>query len=226
MTWGAIPIKARAQGSVELLQVVSGHNEQGSLTLQTSAAPQVGDMLVVLHFNDHYTLEVLREPSPGGSTWIQLAFADNGTNSAHGKAWIREVTTSGVQSVDVRQGNNPDGGGGNDDACQFGWLAVVRGTIGADDAAGNNGGSTSQIAPAVTLAASSGLLLCGWATAGITTFTVPDGMDGEPQINCGTWSSSIMGQEQIDSAGSTGARTANANPSQGYAALSVVLGAS
>src|SRR5690554_2358305 len=101
--------------------VTSGANEDATLQLQTGSAPKTGDLLVLFHLNDHYDITNLQTPGGGGSGgWTLVETADDGFSGCHGKVWISEVTSDGTQTVELRQGENPGGGGGNDNACQFG----------------------------------------------------------------------------------------------------------
>lgn len=205
-------------------EVVSGHAEAGTLTLNTSAAPQVGDLLLLLHHNDFYELSNLQEPGGGGAGgWTLHATADRGTNAAHGKTWASEVTSAGQQTVELRQGEDSGGGGGSDDACMYGWLFVFAGGQ-VEDAAGATGTSTDHAAPSVDLAASAGRLVCGWGNdGGAADYTVPGSMSGQTEIDCSSFSTSVAADEALDVSGATGTRTATSSLSRGFAALSVAV---
>lgn len=208
--------------------IIGDNNEDPTLQIQTSSAPQVGDSMVLVHANDHYTAAHLLEPTDAGGSWTLVETVDQGTDSGHIKVWVRTVTSAGIQTVTLNQGN---GLGAENDSCQFGWLAVIKGGfMDVEDTAGGGGvNQTSMVAPSVTATSANTLLLCVWVTSsGLTNFSgFPTGMFAETEMDCGTFATSVLAREHLwDAAGATGTRTITSSTARDYVSVSIVVGVS
>ncbi len=105
----------------------SGGSAVTSLSVSTSSAPVVGDLLVFFHTNDFSSASNMTAPS--GSGWTLRATGDDGLDNSHVKCWTREVVSSGTQTVTANQ-SSP--------AFLTVHLYVIRDHGGVDTATGGN----------------------------------------------------------------------------------------
>lgn len=208
--------------------IISDNNSDPTLVLTTSSAPQVGDTLVLFHSSDLYTVDHLLSPTDADGPWTLSNSVTGGANTAHTKLWTRDVINSGIQTVTLNQG---DGGGGENDACQFGWLLVLRTdsdpvAIEANSLNWQGTSSTSHVASTVSGLSDTGLLLTHWISDGATNYSgFPTGLNPLAELDCGSFATSILGWEIfLDGPGATGTRTITSGTSRPYAAGSVYLG--
>lgn len=98
---------------------------------------------------------------------------------------------------------------------------VYLGTPHLGAAGGSGTASTSHVAPSVT-ATTDGILICGWMSDDVLSYTVPGSMTGGPSETDGTYSTQRTAY-QVVSAGATGTRTATGSVSTGYSSVSAVV---
>jgi hypothetical protein len=191
-----------------------------SQTLTTGAGTAVGDMLVLFHFYDYYTLADMLTPTGGGSWTHNLPDGDSGASHMHVKVWNRLVVTGGAQTVTVN--STPT------DATHMPVLFVLDGamTITTDGMSGSNGtASTSHVCPSVSPVGSDDLLLCG---AGMSpdaagNYTAPSGMTKESEVDVGTFSTAATFSQVLSASGATGTRTATSSVSQIWCSATIAL---
>lgn len=202
---------------------VREHLESSSLAapinLVTGAGTAVDDVLLALHFTAFYPAGDMQAPTGGGTWQGPIAVARNdSSNSPHIKAWWLPVTSGGAQSIDFNhaQGDPPHNVtllvlAGADTVAPFpaGSFAVL-----------DNGFGTAQVAPSVTGVAD-GLLMCGWVSDDLVTYTAPGGMTG---FNTDNGFNTAMGAYELLSAGgATGTRTATSSAAKTHTAISVAI---
>jgi hypothetical protein len=191
----------------------------GTITLTTGAGTQSGDLLLLLHMTAFYGAADMSTPS-GGGTWTgPIAVARNdSSNSPHIKAWWRPVTAGGAQTVNVNHAQA--------DPPHHGHLLVLAGADTTTPVTGSgvldNGFGTAQTAPSVTGAAD-GLLMTGYVSDDVVTYTAPAGMTGFQSSN--GFSVAYGAYELLAAGGATGVRTATSSAAKTHTAISVAIAA-
>jgi hypothetical protein len=188
-----------------------------TITLNTGAGTQAADLLLVMHMTTFYAAAAMLTPSGGGTWQGPIAVARNdATNAPHIKAWWREVTAGGAQTVNVNHSNS--------DAPHHAHLLVLSGADTAAPVSGSgvldNGFGTAQTAPSVT-GSNGGLLMCGYVSDDIVTYTAPAGMTGFSSNN--SFSVAHGAYEVLAASGATGVRTATSSAAKTHTALSVAI---
>lgn len=190
-----------------------------TIVLTTGAGTQADDLLLLLHMTTFYGAAAMLTPS-GGGTWTgPIAVARNdSSNSPHIKAWWRPVTAGGAQTVNVNHSNS--------DAPHHGHLLVLSGADTTTPVSGSgvldNGFGTAQTAPSVTGAAG-GLLMTGYVSDDVVTYTAPGGMTGFDSNN--GFSVAHGAYELLAAGGATGVRTATSSAAKTHSAISVAIAA-
>lgn len=183
-----------------------------SVTLSGSSQPQTGDLLLIIHCNDFYTLANMPTPTVGGSTSgvTNILDCDSGTNGAHARVWRYAVTSGGSDlTVSVTETGSAD----EDKAM------IVYVLSGADnttiDASGSaiDTGSTTHNCPSITTTTSDAYLIChtntggGASGGGAGSYTHPSGMT-ETVDNAFTAGMHVGGAVlQLSASGATGTKT-------------------
>jgi len=92
--------------------VVSTASATVTTTLTGTRQPNTGDLLVILHFNDYYTLAAMPTPTVGGSTSgvtaITNGSVDGGSNEGHIKAYTYAVGSTADLTVSVTETGSAD----------------------------------------------------------------------------------------------------------------------
>jgi hypothetical protein len=175
------------RGTTPLTVATIGNPISGTLT--STRQPQTGDLLVIFVGNDWYTLATLATPTVGGSTSgvtaVTNGSADAGTNSAHVKAWTKEITSTGDVTVSCTFTGTAD-----EEKC----LAVYV-LSGADVASPIDGGSAGAAGSFATPAAST-WICTGVTPTGSAAYLIAHGNSGAGiAATSGVWSA---GTEQYD----------------------------
>lgn len=199
-------------------------------TLSGTRQPQAGDLLVIIHFNDYYTLAAMPTPTVGGSTSgvtaITNGTVDGGANIGHIKSYTYAVGSTGDLTVSVTETGAGDEEKG----------LVVYVLSGADTAAPISGGSAgaagtfdtnslaSHVLTGVTPAEADAFLI-GHDSSG--TSSTPSGYTtpGTEQYD-GTFAGflSYCGwTEQLSASGATGTRTVTPGTSCPFHGLVVTI---
>jgi hypothetical protein len=204
-------------------------------TLTGSRQPQAGDLLILIHGNDFFSLSNMATPTVGGSTDgvtpITNAIADAGSNSAHIKAYTYVVGLTGDLTIAATE-TGPDG------EEKMLVLYVLSGADttspidgGVNGAAGAASGSlqSSQPAPSVAPSGSDAFLIVhnnsgGGSSAG-TPYASPPSPFAELYDDKTGGISYIGGVEQLSAPGPTGTRTFTTNlfASIAWAAVSIAV---
>jgi hypothetical protein len=198
--------------AISIVEVVFAVNNGSSPTIAvtTSGAPQVGDLLVVIHGNDFFDITnmVLPTVAPGAPTVdpITDGTADKGVNNAHVKSYTAYVNTAGAQTVSTTE----SGSGGEDKGIT---VYVLRGTATSnpvDDAANATGDPAPTIdIPSVTTTVPNGLMI-GHINSGtgatLPAFTTPGSMTEQYEWHTATFGG-VGATEFLGAAGPTGVRT-------------------
>lgn len=197
-----------------------------SLTLTSTRQPQAGDLLLIVHFNDFFTLANMPTPTVAGSTTgvnaVSGGSADAGSNLAHIKSYTYAVASTGDLTVAVTETGTAD----EEKALAVYVLSGADTTTPVDGAAGASGtASTSHVAPAVSPAAADSMLFCHANTGGGASggaYTQPGGMTETYDTVFGGMSFGGANL-QLSASGSTGTETFTATNSTAWAALSVAI---
>jgi hypothetical protein len=187
------------------------------ITINLGAGTAVADVVVALHFTAFYPAADMIAPTGGGTWQGPIVIARNdGTNSPHIKAWWLPVTTGGAQAIDFNhnQADPPHN-------------VVVAVLIGADTVNPvsdsdvlNDAFGTAQVAPSVDGEAG-GVLLCGWVSDDLVTYTAPGTMTGLETDN--GFNDAMGAYELLVSGGATGTRTATSSAGKTHTAVSVAI---
>lgn len=194
--------------------MVSTASATVSTTLTGTRQPNAGDLLVILHFNDYYTLAAMPTPTVGGSTSgvnaITNGAVDGGSNEGHVKAYTYVVGSTGDLTVSVTETGTADEekglavyvlSGANTASPIDGGSAGAAGTF-------NITGVASHVLTGVTPSGADAFLIghdSSGAGAATTSHTTPgtesyDGVLTAAMSYCG-WT------EQLSASGATGTRT-------------------
>jgi hypothetical protein len=200
---------------------VSAAASAAAATVVTGAGTAVDDVLVCFGGNDWYTAAGMGAPTGTAGTWTLEATGDNGSNTAHIKAFTRAVTVGGAQTVTVSPIPDEE---------VYNSTIVLTGadtSAPADGAAGGNGAaSTSHVAPSVSPATSDALLLCGAQSVGGgsgSAYTPPSGMTERTDVKDGTFAAQSVASLVLAASGATGTKTFTFSQSQAYATASVAV---
>lgn len=208
------------QGTPVIKEKLSGGASGANVTLITSAATSVGDILVAFHGNNFYTAAQMLTPTGTAGTWTVAATGDNGSSSAHQKIWTRKVAVDGAQTVTVAPAVDEE---------HTIHLVVVSGadqTTWVDVAAGGNGAtSTSHIAPTVDPTVFNALLLVGAQSTSLGNYTIPGtfGMRMLSEVDVGGFCTSGAAAEVLGNDANTGTRTLTLTVTGAYASTSIAL---
>jgi hypothetical protein len=159
-----------------------------SVTLTGTRQPQAGDLLVILHVNDFYTLANMPTPTVGGSTAgvtaVTNGTVDGGTNLGHVISYTYVVGSTGDLTVSVTET-----GAGDEEK-----ILVVYVLSGADTASPISGGSTGAAGTFNTVGQASHVL------TGVTPAEADAFLIGHDSSGGGAWTASYTtpGTEQYD----------------------------
>lgn len=200
-----------------------------SVTLSGTSQPQTGDLLVIIHGNDFYTLANMPTPTVGGSTTgvtaVSGATADAGSSQGHVKAYYYIVTSTGNLTVTVAETGTAD---------EEKVLAVYVLT-GADittviDGTGGQGASASTTVSWTIAAVSpttSNAYLIAHANSGggvnATGITMPAGMTQTYNSTVGASMGYAGATTQLASSGSTGTKTFSPSGVTPYAGVMLAV---
>lgn len=205
----------------EVSGVRSSDDSDLSLTLPASTA--VGDLVVLIHSNDYYTLAALATPTGTAvTTWVQKTDAtyDGGSNANHVKVWTGAVTTGGASTV-VANWGGPDGFEERY-AQALVFTSVATYDVGVSAAQSAN---TTWTLPSVSAASVDCYLVgtCSSATGGVTNYTFPGSMTPLTEQDGTTEATFRTGWEWRTASGSTGTRSVTSSASKAGAVTSIII---
>src|SRR5678816_2947337 len=189
-----------------------GVADPASVTLTGARQPQPGDVLVIIHCNNFYTLAGMPTPTVGGSTSgvVSIVNADNGSNSAHIKSWVKVVAGTGDLTVAVDETSAGDEEKGL-------VVYVLSGVDNANpiDVSGSAiaTGASTHIAPSISPTSTNAYLICHASVGGGTapaSYTSPGSMT-EQYDSAITAFIMVGATEQLSASGATGTRTFTPN---------------
>lgn len=191
-----------------------------SLTLTLPVTTQVGDLVVLVHTNDYFTLSYLTTPTGTAvTTWAERTDAryDGGTNACHIKVWTGAVTTGGAATVIANY--PPDWEERYAHAFVFVDAAYDAGvsTAQASSTTWNSGSVSATSADSYLIVSAIG------SAAGNTNFTFPGSMTALTEYDQSTFSTVRSGWEHLTASGSTGTRAIGLSPAISGATCSLVV---
>lgn len=198
----AISIKSVAVGTTD------GSSATVSVTSAETIATAVGDLVVVIHANNFFTLTTMGTPSATGSpTFTHIADSDGGTNNAHVKAWWYVANTAGAQTVTVTET-----GTANEEKALVAYVLGSADTTSPVDGtpAARFGTSTTETAPvcgSVTTSQAGSLLLhalCDGGGNASTSYTPPSGVTKDEEWHPDSFYGGATGHKPLAGAGATG----------------------
>lgn len=211
--------------------VTTGTDNGGSATVSvtTSESPTataIGDLVVVVHGNDFYALTNMPTPTATGSPTLNAITdtgvpVDAGTNLAHIKGYWYVANTSGAQTVTVTETGSHD----EEKSITAFVLGGADTTTAIDDAAGNFGTASAQVANGITAGPADDFLLIvvnsggGSATA---SYTTPGPLTEEHEWHVGGYSG-VAATAQLSASGATGNFTFTAANSIPYGAVTIAV---
>jgi len=209
------------QGPV-IREILSGCVSASSVTLNTAAGTQSGDLLVCFQGNNAGLASDLTTPTGTAGTWTLQATGDGGSGGPHMKVWTRYVTVGGAQTVTVTANVGEE---------IWEHLFVIYNTDPSDPdggaAAGSNGtSSTAQVAPSVTSVRNWSLLLCGVQHGGgtLSTYTPPPDMAEASDLNSpANFDGGASATQPWFYIGATGTRTFTASNAGTWATASIAI---
>lgn len=149
-------------------------------TLTGTQQPQAGDVLILIHCNDFYTLSTLSTVGVGGSasgvTLITNAVADGGSNLGHIKTYYYVVTSTGDTTVSAAVT-----GTGDEEKDLIVYVLAGADTSTVIDTAGNAsyGTTTTHALPNISPTTSDAFLIAHDNSGGgvnVASYTPPSGM--------------------------------------------------
>jgi hypothetical protein len=188
------------------LAVRSETSSGAPTTFATGAGTQTSDLLVFIAANNYYTAADIQTPTTSGTWTLRLTY-DSGTNTSHAKVWT-SPGTSGNATVTSNWGHG--------DEERYGHLFVISGTPSYDTSGSNGSASTAtaHVAPSVTPADTTDLLICTWGFQGNgegdTNYTVPGSMTATTEQDVASTCTYRSAYEVLASGAATGTRTATA----------------
>lgn len=199
-----------------------------SATCTGTQQPQAGDVLLIIHGNNFYTLSAMPTPTVGGSTTgvtpVTNGTTDGGSSWAHVKSYTYVVGSTGDLTVSVTESAPGD----EEKDLVIYVLSGVDNVNPVDTAGGQNGGSvatTSPTAPSVSPTSSDGFLICYTNSGGgtiSTPYTPPSGMAEDCDFSVGGAMGVSSASLQLSSSGATGSKAFTAGNAP-YGAISVVM---
>lgn len=198
--------------AIAVRSVTVGTNDGSSATVSatTPSTTQVGDLLVIAHSNDFYTLAAMPSPTCTGSPTLAAitnGTADGGSNEGHIKTYTTVANTSGANTVTVTETGTHD----EEKAMVVYVLTGADTTTPVDIAANSAPAGTSDVQdnPGVTTSTSDPLLICfnNSGPAANSAYGSPSSPFVEQyEIHVGGMSG-VGGTEQLSASGATGVRT-------------------
>lgn len=194
-----------------------------TISLTTATAAQSGDLVVVAHANDFFTLATMQTPVATGTPTmhpIPGATVDGGTGHVHIKAYWYVANTAGAQTISVTETGQAD----EDKAL----IAVIMGAadIGTaiDAAASSFASASTQVAPAVTTDVASFILTI--ITSDVFAQQAAYGTDAalheDTEFHIGLQSGVIASTRQ-DTAGTAGPYSFTVANAVGYGAATIAV---
>lgn len=218
--------------AVSISSITTNTNDGSSATISvtTSESPavtNVGDLVIVIHGNDYYTLADMPTPTATGSpVFTSIVNADAGSLTAHIKSWYYIANTGGAQTVSVAETGVHD---------EEKSLAVYV-LSGADTSGSpidgtpqsnvNASAVTSQDCPAVTTTNTDSFAIMALQSGGgaaATAYAPPGTVTKKYDIRVTTVMSAGGGIKQLSSSGSTGTFTWTATGACPYAAVTFAI---
>jgi hypothetical protein len=181
-------------------------------TLSGTSQPNTGDVLIIIHCNDFYTLAAMPTPTVGGSTTgvtaITGASADGGSNLGHAKAFYYVVGSTADLTVAVTETGTAD----EEKNLIVYVLSGVNTTTPIDgSAAGATTASAStHVAPSVSPTGSTAYLICHTNSGGginVASYTPPSGMTEKYDASNAASMGCTGAILQLASSGATGTKT-------------------
>lgn len=214
------------RGTTPLVVASTANPISGTLT--GTRQPQAGDVLLIIHGNDYYTLADMPTPTVGGSTSgvnaVSNGSADGGSFFAHAKSYTYAVGSTGDLTVSVTE----TGVGDEEKVLVVYVLSGADTSTPVDVAAGgfDSTGSTSKVSPSVSPTSSDAYLVChtndgNGSNSG--SYTPPSGMteqyDGSLAGSMGYSGATL----QLGASGATGTKTFAGSGSSSYGTLSIAV---
>ena len=229
-----VPADAAAPPGAAPTVITAGHNGAGAATAQVNVAADAGDTLIVIHFNNYYTITSWADPtfSAGVGSLTSLGTVDSapgvntGNTIAHIRTWTAPVTSTGTKTVTFAPKTDEE---------HVGVVLVVRNYDSVDAAFSGGFDITASaydtIAPSVSPTTANALLICGVMTrgdnlTGYATWTPPGSMTERADRKVSPFLSASVATQELTASGATGTQTftpATAAGATGSAWFSIAL---
>ena len=203
--------------------LTAGVGDPTSVTLTGARQPQTGDVLLIIHCNDYYTLSAIPTATVAGSTSGVVAVtngsADGGSSQGHAKSWTYVVGSTGDLTVAVDETGTAD-----EEKCLLVYvLSGVDTTTPVDVAGALNDALVTTgewKAPSISPTSSDAFLIChANSGAGLwwgTPLTHPGDMTETVDTSAGVGMSIGGAVKQLSASGATGDKSflgsSNTNP--------------
>lgn len=197
-------------------------------TLTSTRSPVAGDLLVIIHCNDFYTLANMPTPSVGGSTTgvtaITNGTVDAGSNNGHIKAYTYAVPTTGDLTVSVTETGTAD----EEKALIVYVLSGADTTSRVDVASGafSTSSTSPHPSPSVTATGSADYLICHDNSGGgvnVTSYTPPSGMTEVYDLSVASSMGTTGATQQLSTSGATGTKSFTPAGSSNYNVLTIAV---
>lgn len=199
-----------------------------TVTSESPAATQVGDLVVVIHGNDFYALSNMPTPTATGSpavTAVTGGAADGGSNEAHVKAYTYTANTGGAQTVSVTETGSAD-----EEKCLIVYVLSGANTGTPIDVAGNNATAANEdpwVLSSVSPTSTDAFLI-----AHVNTNAVSSGVDAVPGSMTQQYRETTNvpkpagATEQLSASGATDTRSFDATVSRPWAGVLIAINTS
>lgn len=196
-------------------------------TVTTSESPTptaIGDLVVVLDFNDFYALSAMGTPVATGSPAMNAipgATLDLGSSSGHIKGWYYYANTAGAQVI-----SSTETGAHDEEKGLIAWvLGGAAASSPVDDATTTSGTAINPIASSVSPTTSDAYVLV--ATISISgnlsvgPYTTPSPLIEDAELSVDL--DGVFAHAQLAASGATGTFTFTGNLSQPYGSVTIAI---
>lgn len=216
--------------AIAIRSITTNTNSGSSTTIavttsESPSATQVGDLVIVVHANDYFTLADMPTPTATGSpTLTSIVNADAGSLTAHIKTWYYYANTAGAQTVSVTESGLAD----EEKSLAVYVLSGAAASSPIDGTPASNVNAsavTSQVCNAVTTTNADSYVITAIGSGGgaASSAYAPPGDITEQydiRVGGGSWCGGI---KQLSASGSTGTFTWTATGASPYAAVTFAI---
>jgi hypothetical protein len=202
------------------------------VTVTSSESPStttIGDLVVVIHANDYYSLSNMATPTATGAPVVNSIVNADGGNLAfpHIKAWWYVANTGGAQVITETETGSHD----EEKALIIFVLSGANTTTPVDAGAGStiDASGTSHLAPTVTTVTANTLLITALQSDGLATgpsaWATPAPLTETLEYNSGSTMRGVVATYQLAATGATGTFTFTSTGSTTAVAVTFAIAA-